>query len=356
MKSAAWIAVGAVMALALATGTPASAQAKKKPGASQTKPKPKPAVLGTQQLRGDQIVIGQPATVGKTNPINICVTSLEYACGRAVFSDHQIITQAGEKFLIINLWLQNPISREQYVRYDTIRFTAVDGNGENHEAHQNLGVPETKAEFAITLKPGQRKSAYAVVTIPAKASIKKLMVLPPEANEGVLRCDLSGAVAANKIKPLGAPYADPADPTGATALDTVTVAMGAAYPIGDSDNTSQDVTVEKVEPVADIKTVEATEDERMIAITVTLLNTSTIKQLYRFDTLNAFATLEDGEKVEKAPSLLHATQDREYEQNVEAGATMRGRYIIKIAKQSKVKSITLQRSDRSRSFTIPVSL
>jgi hypothetical protein len=134
---------------------------------------------------------------------------------------------AEEKLLVLRYTIHNPNKTERRYYWSTVGFTAVDAMNQNREFVQNAGSRETGEALNVNLKPAQKVEAYTVIKVPAKGVVPKLIVKPESG--GVIRYDLRGVA-----KPLTAPFADPADKTGATALKEIPGQNGQYYPLQNS--------------------------------------------------------------------------------------------------------------------------
>jgi hypothetical protein len=128
-----------------------------------------------------------------------------------------------EKLLLLRCTIQNPQKQEAYLSNGQIKFTAVDSKGENHVRFYFFAREGDNKELSIYLKPGQKIDVVSPIIVPATGTIPKLIVEGGQANNPVVRYDLS-----KSIKGLPAPYADAKDPF--TAPSTVSVKVGQYYP------------------------------------------------------------------------------------------------------------------------------
>lgn len=302
------------------------------------------ANFGTPQLPGDNGQIGQVYKLRNASPVYFRLNSAEYTVSQVPFSKAIIIPQADEKLLVLHFSVQNPQNTEQLFRFDSLHFTAVDAMNVNHEA-KSIGDEQTKEDLQIHLKPAQRIEGYTTITVPAKGVIPKLMVLPPVANDGpVLRYDLRDIAS-----PLPAPIADPADPSGATALEVVPAQLGAAYPLRYFD-----ATVEKYETVDTALDAAAPKNgETYFVVTLSVKNKAALESLLRFDTIKA--TLKDANGLElKYRNLLAAGADVGFSQKVPADGDVRVRMYFAVPKGAKPATLSI-REATSRTYQYDVS-
>lgn len=202
--------------------------------------------IGTTQWAGGDGVFKRPYSLGeKGNKMNITLKSAEYTVGLVAIGDNVFIPKENEKLLVIHYTVHNPEKKEQSAFWSTFHFTAVDSEDANHEYSQYVGQETNKKALNMRLKPAQKAEAYIVIKVGAIGEVPKLIV--KRGNGPVLRYDLRG-----KVKPLPSEYADPSDPTGATALQTITGSIGSYYHAGEYDFRINSVEV-KAEAVGENK-------------------------------------------------------------------------------------------------------
>jgi hypothetical protein len=226
--------------------------------------KTKIGAIGTTQWAGGDGVFKRPYSLGeKGNKMNITLKSAEYTVGLVAIGDHVFIPKEKEKLLVIHYTVHNPEKKEQSAFWATFHFTAVDSEDANHEYSQYVGQETNKKALNMRLKPAQKVEAYAVIKVGANGEVPKLIV--KRGNGPVLRYDLRG-----KVKPLPAEYADPSDPTGATALQTITGTIGTYYHAGEYDFRINSIEV-KTEAVGENKPAK---NKAFAVANVTLKNVS----------------------------------------------------------------------------------
>ncbi|MBB6048512.1 hypothetical protein [Armatimonas rosea] len=179
------------------------------------KPKPKPAappktaaindttrpiVLGTKQLAGDFGKLATTYTLGKESPLNVTVTGAEYTSTPGVYESafegfKPAQPKADEKTLLLKLTLQNPTQQPLALSPGGLKLTAVTPDGTDSERFVLLNPKTRKECLNLPLKPGQKLEVLALVTVPAKESIHKLIV-QREDGTPVLRYDLTDKIAA----------------------------------------------------------------------------------------------------------------------------------------------------------------
>ncbi len=331
-----------------------SAAAKKPVPKPAPKPAAKPAAkkpaAPTIQLAGNNGVFGTVYKIKNDSPLYFRLKSAEYTTDQVSIGDTLYVPTAEEKLLVLHFTIQNPLKSEQFVRWDSLHFTAVDNENNNHEGINDWGNDDAKGRprVSVSLKPAQTINAMTIIKVPAGASVPKLMVMPGENNGPVLRYAMApdkAAPAPNKPGPLPAPIADPDDPTGYTARETVPGVIGTFYPYR-----GLDIAVEKWE-FADGKLGEHEiyeEGERFFLITIAAKNDSPTEQFVRWDTVAPVLMSSDGEELRYIDMFL-ATANRSYGQNLRPGAEVRVRLVFRVPQDARPKTLAL-REEGSRTY------
>lgn len=208
-----------------------------------------------------------------------------------------------EKLVVITYAIKN--SRSSDNSTGGYLFTLVDENEKNYDngsGSTRLSSTGT-AETYFNLKPSQgigqdpKNRLSVAIPVPGKAKIKKIIVKQGRkavASEDILRYPISGT---NKIVALPSYVADPADPTGATALSPAVVKAGEFYPNGYAhvrfDGLTEDAD-------CTVNGQKAADGKRFVIANFTSRN-ATLKKLSFFDVdSNQFETMRlrdtDGEK------------------------------------------------------------
>ena len=328
--------------LALAASAPSAiAQAARKPASRPpVKSAQAPPVKGTPQLPGDNGKLDQAYTMGVDQQLNFTLRGAEYTLGRLVIGQAYYAPLKDQKLLLLRFTVQNPNKSETQLRFDTFKFMAVDSQDVNHD-----GIPdivkqdENQKSLDINLKPGQRVDVETGILVPAKVSVPKLIV---EHNSGgkVLRCDMHGI-----IKPLPAPYADPADKTGATALAEIPAARDEFYPLDQLDlkYVSAALTAEK------LGEHEPGEGKQFLVVTIALRNGTNAEQNYRFDTLAVRLTTADGEKEDHTQNeLLKTSRNEDANSALPAGESYICRLVVEVSKDVKLSKLALSQGELAR--------
>jgi len=303
------------------------------------------AAPGTAQLAGDNGEMGKVYSIRKEGPLYFCLTEAEFTTEQVRIGGTLHFPAADKKLLVLHFTIQNPEKNEQFVRFDSLKFTAVDATNVNCEGTADWADEENQGSVALSLKPAQKVAVYTVIEVPAKGPIPKLMVLPqPEDNGPVLRYDLR-----DKVTPLQPPVADPADETGVTALEKVPATLGSVCHLANFD-----VTVEKLGYTTDAMKGNAPEDEgRYLVATVLMTNKAPSENYVRWDVIAPVLTGADGEEL-TYNDMLTATGDRPFSQNVEGGQEVRVRLYFTVPKGVTAKALAIKEGE-SRTYQLPVA-
>ncbi|MHB9130766.1 MAG: DUF4352 domain-containing protein [Armatimonadota bacterium] len=299
---------------------------------------------GTAELAGDNGELAKVYSLVKSNPLYFSLKSAEFTTSQVVISDTLYAPKADEKLLVLHFTVQNPQQSEKFIRWDSLRFTVVDAMNVNHESVGDWGDEKSHNSIGLSLKPAQKLEAYTAIVVPAKGVIPKLMVLPPGDNDGpILRYDLKG-----KVTGLKAPVADPADTTGATALETVPAVLNTAYSYANFD-----ITVEKIEYTTAALNDDTLEDgDRYLVATLLMKNKAPGNVYTRWDSLAPTLTGKDGEEL-KYHDMILASSSKSFSQEVKAGQEIHVRLYFTVPKDSTAKTLALKEGD-SRTYEIAV--
>jgi hypothetical protein len=190
------------------------------------------AVAGAAQLVGGAGELGKTYTIGTRDPINFTLKSAEFSVKRLDIGPSKFAPELAEKLLILRFSVQNPQKKDLEFSTFNLRFTAVDSKDVNVSPEPyGFAYVARDGEFVplkVRLKPAQKIDAYAVLVVSSAGVIPKLIVQSSSSNDQapVVRYDLS-----KKVKALPAPYSDPSDPSGATALASITAKAGVFVPM-----------------------------------------------------------------------------------------------------------------------------
>ena len=301
-------------------------------------------VQGTTQLAGAEGEVGKTYTLGKASPLNFTLRGAEFTVARVNVGTNSIVPEAGEKLLVVRFSVQNPQNREVRYAWSDLRFTAVDAKDVSREFAQAVGREGTSDSLSLSLKPAQKIDAFTVIKVPAEGVVPKLIVMR-EKDAPVLRYDLR-AVA----KGPGAPFADPADASGATILESVPAETGKFYPLGQLDARLDSVAF-TTEPLN--KRAPAA-GQRYLVATFTLKNMSARNTNYNWATIRPELVDADGEKVAYNQQMLKAARDETASGQLKPGEEAKVRYFFALPEDVGGKSI-LMAEGKSRAYAFDVS-
>ena len=190
------------------------------------------AVSSATALVGGTGELGKTYTIGTRDPLNFTLKSAEFSVKRLQIGSSKFTPELAEKLLILRFTVQNPQKKDLEFSTFNLRFTAVDSKDVNFSPEPyGFAYIAREGEFVplkVRLKPTQKIDAYAILTVSSAGVIPKLIVQSSGSNDQapVVRYDLS-----KKVKTLPAPYNDPSDPSGATALASITAKPGEFVPM-----------------------------------------------------------------------------------------------------------------------------
>ena len=284
------------------------------------------------QLPGEWGTIGTPYQLGDNRPVVFTLLEASYTVERVPFGTNVTVPDAGEKLLLLRYTLQNPGDKDMRVTGQTLKFTAVDAFDVNREHLSRAGMQQTKEHLRVDLKPAQKIEAYAVIKVPAKGSVPKLIVEPHEGD--VLRFNLT-----DKIPPLTAPIADPADATGATARETVPGQPGAYYPAGNFDvqYTSAAYTTEQV--------INIKPRGRLLVINFKVKNGTPVERPAMHNAIMVDVKAESGRLLKSYSNIYLADLDERAMHKLLPGDEIALRAVIDIPEGDKAVSVRIGESD-----------
>lgn len=305
-------------------------------------------VQGTAQLAGGDGVLGKTYTLGQGEEgLNFTLKSVEYGVARATVGNSVYVPEADEKMLILHYTVQNPQKTEKRFSYGSFKFTAVDAKDINHKFDNYVARAGTSENLNVTLKPAQKIDVVASMTVPAAGPIPKLIVAP-SGNGPVLRYDLRG-----KATALKAPFADPADTSGATALTTVPAQGGTYYPLGLFDLKLDSVAYTKDKIGG--KTPAA--GKRFLVATFSLKNgtgPTTDEKRWSYGSFKFELKDADGEKVKYGDYLYKATRDETASGGLKSGEEGRFRVFFELPEDVAGATVSVSEGE-SRTYAFDVS-
>lgn len=299
---------------------------------------------GTTQLEGGWGEFGKEYTLGKSDPMNFALRSAEFTVSRVRVGEDVDFPKAGEKFLVLHYTFHNPQRTECRVLWSTFDFTAVDATNTNREYSQNVGQELNSQPLDMDLKPAQKIDVYTYIAVPASGPVPKLIV--KSSDDLVIRYDLRG-----KVKPLAAPLADPADPSGASALEEVPAQMNVYYPTG----------------VYDVQLVSAAYAQqpmlgdapgsgmRYLVFTFMVKNQAARSESLDWGVFLPKLRTQDGDNIEWNENLLHGSQDESFEMELDPGQEARVRIYFEVRNGSFGKTLFIQEDPEGRRYAFDVS-
>ncbi|GGR30919.1 hypothetical protein [Deinococcus ruber] len=306
---------------------------------------PSPRVVqGTTQQDGENARPGQTFTIGKQNPLNFTLRSAEYSTGRVVIGNTVYFPAASEKLLILHYTVHNPQPKEQRYYWADVNFTAVDAQDRNHNFVQAVAREGTSEPLELKLKPAQKVEVMTVIRVPAAGPVPKLIV-QRSGDEQVLRYDLRG-----EVRKLSAPFADPADASGTSALPLPRTAAGTLVPLGALDVRLEDVHFSSETLGGRVPSA----GHRYLVATFTLKNPLPNDARYSWSSLTPNLKDAEGEKVAYNQQMLKATHDEAASGTLSSGEEVKVRYAFELPLD--VAADTLSVSDSSgRGYTYDVT-
>jgi hypothetical protein len=306
------------------------------------KPSPERGVRGATPLAGDIGQLGVTYTLPES-PWNFTLKSAEFSVGRIVIGSNIYAPQADQKLLVLRYTVQNSSTDGHGVSYNTIHFTVVDPTNVNRDGIDDGGNAATHATVDQNLLPGQKVDVYTAVIIPAKGTVPKLLM-----NWGGSR--IVRFFLADQLARLPAPFADPADASGATALAEVPAEAGKYYPLLNLD-------AQLVSTAWTTETLagnECPEGKRFFVATLRVKNQSPAKLPCDYGRFKTRLLTSDGDRVEYNEFLLKTTGDEQVNRELDPGEEYTVRLFFAVPKEVDAKTLLFSEGD-SRAYAFPVS-
>ena len=344
MYKLAFLAGSLCTALAL---LPADAAPSKKPAkkthTAQSIPA-KPDTKGTQQMAGGDGIFGETYTVTDGNgygPFNFTLVSAEYSVERLNFAPGTFaMPKAGEKLLVLHYRVKNPNTSDFYFKPGEL-FQTVAADDQTRDDFEYSRRASQKSTTEDTFKPGQGyDDLITCAVVPGQGAIPKIILQYGRAgtSDKVIRYLLGAGK--NKVQPLPAPYADPADPTGATALIDIPAKLGTTYVAGVAD-ISVDSAAFAPGPFGD---TAADDNKQFLVCTVTVTNKSWDKNYFK-DGLTPVLITSDDEKTTDYVLLKGKRDEVREGEEMDPGASITVRMLFQVPKDVTAKSLTLSEAE-----------
>lgn len=294
-------------------------------------------VKGTHQMAGAQLKFGQTYTYNNNGSlINIAILKAEYVPGRfCPDSRSNVMATVDHKILVIHFKVKNPNTGDLYIGL-TSMFQGIDANGNTIEDVGTVRRLSEKGGIDVTLKPGQGvDDLVSEMVVPAQGGISKLILKFGRAgtSDQVTRFILG--TAPNVVAPLPAPYADPADKTGASQLAQIVATVGTLYEAGAMDMTVNSISIAP----GPLGNHTADDGKQFVVANVTLTNK--LLSSYYFSNGIQPTLKTDDDKITDS-FMLKADHDDDYEGlMMDPGDTSTFRLVVQVAKDAQLKTLTL---------------
>jgi hypothetical protein len=338
--------------------------------------KPKPAAQKPQKndVKGQGQLAGAAGTFGTVyslkNNFNFAVVGARYTL--EPFDAYvSAIAEPDQKIVVLDLAIKNVMKQDNFFPFGDL-VSVVDQDGKLY-TFVSLAQKTKGASVADwTLKPGQglgqvelKDPLQCAVAVPARARIVKIIVNAGRlgTQEDVLRYYIAGATKAeageagdpkNIIAPLPDGVKDPADKSGAVALDEPKATIGTFYPSG-RFNIKLDsfaYSSEKLLPDNDLE-----EDKKYAVATVTAKNVNHEQQsVYDIDGGDSppqELVDSDGEKY-RPIAMLKPNRPELADREMKAGDVYTVRLVFLLPKDATAKKLSLA-CERSRKWAYDVS-
>ncbi|MVN87090.1 hypothetical protein GO986_09950 [Deinococcus sp. HMF7620] len=291
----------------------------------------KPAVQGTVPLAGLNATLQQPYTLGKSSPLNFTLTKAAFSVSRVIVGNEVFTPKADQKLLVLTFRVANPQKKDVYFDSRSFTFTAVDAQNINRPSVRSVGLASTGELVGLQLKPSQVLEFVTAIVVPAAGVVPKLIV-EHEAGTGVLRYDLRRVTG-----PLAAPYADPADASGASALGAVPAKVGQSYPLE-----SFDLRLETTALSTEVLDGRAPRSgHRYVVATVVLKNQAPQERYLGLQTLMPEILDADGERL-RYLTVLKARGEGGPGLKLAPGAEYRARYVFEVPDGTPLQTLVFQ--------------
>lgn len=297
--------------------------------------------------------VGEAVTISaETGPLKLTVDRLELQGDRFRIGDTDSEIPSGtEKLLIIHYTLVNPNSTEVSISGKTVRFTALDAE---RKPHADIADAITEGDTDIfdgPVKAGEKVSLVKVVHVPSRGPIAALLATPGPAGTTEMHVDVSG-----HVEKLAAPYVDPQDANGFTALPTVAAKIGTTYQVGDCDLTMTDADY-STDPLLNFTGEAAPDSEHLYAVftfEVTCQKQSGVS--FGFDDFNPSLNTIDGLQIDPANApLLNGKLNLAFESDLQYNDDRHFRVYFIISKHDGMVSLTISAGNGARKFIYDVS-
>lgn len=300
-------------------------------------------------MAGDKGEFGQAYMLGvKNDELVFTLKSAEYSVHRMEIGNdapQMAVPKGDEKLLVLHFSAQNPQKSDMdYFNSAAFLITAVDAKDVNHVATFH-GRDGSNEGFGLQLKPAQKIDVYTAIVVPASGPVPKLIVQRGEGTP-VLRYDLRG-----KVKPLTAPFADPSDSSGVTALSEVPAKAAVLYPYQQFDMQFDNSAFY----TGSMGEVSLDEGKRFLTATITLKNARINPVEYGGGTIRSWVILASGEKVEGNEGLFRPNRGEGMQGELKRGEKVQARLLFSVPEGDAPKTLYIQEGAESRVYVYDIS-
>jgi hypothetical protein len=298
---------------------------------------PSEYVKGTHQMAGAQLKFGQVYSYNNNGSlINIAILKAEYVPGQFCPDNRSsYMDTIDHKILVIHFRVKNPNSGDLYLGLGKM-FQGIDADGNTIDDVGTVRRLSEKGGIDVTLKPGQGvDDLVSEMVVPAQGGISKLVLQFGRAGTSDQVTRFIIGTAPNVIAPLPAPYADPADKTGASELLKIPATVGTTYMAG-----AADMTVNSLSMAPGPLGNHTPDDGKQFVVANVSIANKLILQYYFSDGIHATVTTDDDKITDSF--MLKADHDDDFEgRMMDPDDTAAFRLVLQVPKDATLKTIAL---------------
>jgi len=288
---------------------------------------------------------GVAYTVGRERPITLTLNRAEYSVLPVRTGDELAIPLASEKLLVVHVTLKNPNSEEIVVSGGVLTFVTLGPEGSTSERQDWLISEKTGEYLDTTLGPNKTLDAFAVITLPAKGGIDKLVV----GGDGGSSVEIG---IGPSVKPLPAVAADPSDRSGHSALAEVPVPMDATCQLGIFN-----VLVEKAQYSANpILKQSPGKGAQFLAAALIIMNATPREQPIHWGSFAFSLKLADGREVSWNEELLLSNKDELIDQTLGPGKQLRARIFFEVPAGAEADVLRAREGKEGREYLVKLEV
>jgi hypothetical protein len=303
-----------------------------------------PSAPTTLRTDSESAPFGGERTIGAKSPLALSIRRVEYRATPVRAGSSLIRPAAAEKLLVVHFTLRNPNSAETWLSWSSVSFRAVDAKGMNREDLQEFFNEQTGESVDAPLQPDQKIDAYTVITMPARGPATLLRAQAEDGNP--LEFALGSAVAA-----LQPPFADPTDPTGASALAEVPAAIGESITVGNFS-----MTVDKVAYTrGPIQESGPSKGSQFLVANLRVKNQAPADQPLAWDSFDFTLRAPDGDDVPWNGELLAAKRDDTVDITATPGREITLRIYFEVSLKMRPAALFAREGAGGRAYLVDVS-